>query len=577
MINCDICQVANDDALLFCKDCGGRLKRPTPAPAVDISPAPVVQAPQAPKPKLRSPILGGGSDEDFEDEPVRPAGKGKTKSSKGLRSPMLGGGGDDDFDEPEEHPVKRGKGGLRSPMLGGASGDDDSDEPEEPSPKRGKGGLRSPILGSSGDEPQAKPKGRSKGGLRSPILGGAADLDDDDDDDDYQPAPKGRGLRSPILGGGDKHAKHDIEFPHRHTDLPAPEEHENTGRPGKSRGLRSPLLGGDDGDFEEMPSIEAARPHGTSQSGRLRSPILGGGGDYIDDEYEEEDEAKPDDPTALRSPLLAVRAPRAEKPKAEAKAPAQPHQPPAVQQIQQPAPVHQPAPVPQAPLPSPTATGNSFTSFDPSASQTQMAAMPAPNQAPRYQPQPAPKPTNTNYNLGTPGQTLVNLDPAPAHNFNAPPAVPPNPPAAPPAPAAPAKPAAPQADNQDTGRKLGRSRLLGDSSAAGDDEEDDFSTPKDRRGRPDRRIGQRSGRRSLDIDSTDNDDDLATPDFPARPQAANPMAPLVMALVGLALLGKIWYVMTFGLSFLQSQPQVIADQLFTAILIIGAMMMALKK
>jgi hypothetical protein len=223
VINCDICQVANDDALLFCKDCGGRLKRPTPAPPAEVSPAPVAQAPQAPKPKLRSPILGGGSDEDFEDEPVRPAGKGKTKSSKGLRSPMLGGGGDDDFDEPDEQPVKRGKGGLRSPMLGGGSGDDDFDEPEEPSPKRGKGGLRSPILGSSGDEPQGKPKGRSKGGLRSPILGGAADLDDNDDDDDYQPAPKGRGLRSPILGGGDKHAKHDIEFPHRHNDLPAPE------------------------------------------------------------------------------------------------------------------------------------------------------------------------------------------------------------------------------------------------------------------------------------------------------------------------------------------------------------------
>jgi hypothetical protein len=104
-----------------------------------------------------------------------------------------------------------------------------------------------------------------------------------------------------------------LSFPHRHNDLPAPEEHENTGRPGKSRGLRSPLLGGDDGDFEEMPSIEAARPHGTSQSGRLRSPILGGGSDYIDDEYEEEDEVKADDPTALRSPLLAVRAPPVRK------------------------------------------------------------------------------------------------------------------------------------------------------------------------------------------------------------------------------------------------------------------------
>jgi hypothetical protein len=207
-----------------------------------------------------------------------------------------------------------------------------------------------------------------------------------------------------------------------------------------------------------------------------------------------------------------------------------------------------------------------------------MAAMPVPNQAPRYQPQPAPKPTNTNYNLGTPGQTLVNLDPAPAHNFNAPPAVPQNAPAAPPAPAAPAKPAAPQADNQDSGRKLGRSRLLGDSSADSDDDEDDFSTPKDRRGRPDRRVGQRSGRRSLDIDSTDNDDDLAPPAFPARrPQAANPMAPLVMALVGLALLGKIWYVMTFGMTFLQSPLPVLADQLATVVLIIGAMMMALKK
>lgn len=576
MINCDICQVANDDALLFCKDCGGRLKRPSPAPAAEVSPAPAVQAPQAPKPKLRSPILGGGGDDDFEEEPVRPVSKGKTKSSKGLRSPMLGGA-DDDFDQVDEQPVKKGKGGLRSPMLGGSGADDDFDEPEEPTTKRGKGGLRSPILGSGGDD-QAKPKGR-KGGLRSPILGGAADLDDDDDDDDYQPSPKGRGLRSPILGGGDKHPKHDIEFPHRHNDLPPPDEHESPGRPGKSRGLRSPLLGGDDGDFEEMPSIEAARPHGTSQSGRLRSPILGGGSDYIDDDYEEEDEVKPDDPTALRSPLLAVRAPRAEKPKAEPPAPAQPVAPQPQQvapQVQPPAPVQQMAPAPQAPLPSPTATGNSFTSFDPSASQTQMAAMPAPTQAPRYQPQPAPKPTNTNYNLGTPGQTLVNLDPAPAHNFNAPPAVPPAPLA--PAPAAPAPADKPAADNQgDTGRKLGRSRLLGDSSAAGDDDEDDFSIPKDRRGRPDRRVGQRSGRRSIDIDSSDDQDDVTSPGFPARPQAANPMAPLVMALVGVALLGKIWYVMTFGASIFQSGLPVLADQLATIVLIIGAMMMALKK
>ena len=138
MIQCDICQVANEDVALFCKECGGRLNS-----------AAAAEAPAPKRPKLKSPLLAGG-DDDYPEE-------------------------NDDFDRPA--PVKKGgkpakKGGLRSPMLGGAGGDDFEDDygDDAPSPAPSKpakkGGLRSPILGGGG--------------------GGGVNFDDEDDD---RPAP----------------------------------------------------------------------------------------------------------------------------------------------------------------------------------------------------------------------------------------------------------------------------------------------------------------------------------------------------------------------------------------------------
>lgn len=595
MIQCDICQVANEDVALFCKECGGRLN--TGAAQAE---------PPAPKrPKLKSPLLAG-SDDDYpedNDDFDRPAPAKKPGKKGGLRSPMLGGADNsrDDFDDegPAPAPPKPGKkGGLRSPILGGGGNFDDDDfEEERPAPaKKGKGGLRSPILGGGGG-------------------GGSANFDDDDDDLGDEPvAKKGKGgLRSPILGGGggggtdrghhNKHDKHEIEFPHRSHDLsthPSPqEEHRNSAAGSSHRGLRSPLLGGDDSDFEEMPSPETGRnPGGASKSHRLRSPILGGAGDDFYDEEEFEEESFDDggqDPTALRSPLLAARTPKPKAPPAPAPAAAPMPAPAPIPAPAPPAaPMPAPAPVsqvaPPAPMPAPAPIPNPYTqqSFNPNASQTQMPAQPqAPTGAPRYQPQPAPSPTNSHYRMSA-EQTLVQLQAIPENQrlqepgqHMASPAPAPTPSPVPPAPApVPVAPAPAPAQSDTTSKKL-RSRLLSDGGDSGDSEMDepDFHGPADRRMRTDRRAGSGTGRRFRDSNADNNidDEDVSFGSSASRggsaPGAAGGTATIAMGLVFAAFGAKVWLFMSYP-ALLTTSTQITVDQLASAIALIGTLWLA---
>ncbi|MBK8221152.1 MAG: hypothetical protein IPK73_09040 [Candidatus Obscuribacter sp.] len=568
MIQCDICQVVNEDAAQFCKECGGRLAKPMTAAIPE-------QSPVKPRPKLHSPILGG-ADDPLDEEPEAQT-MPKRKNKKGLRSPMLGGGDDDEFeeDEPQSEPQKRSGRGLRSPILGGKA--EESDRP------KGRGGLRSPILGGGAvddfDDEPAPTTRKGKGGLRSPMLGGSDDFDDDDEEFGTNPpaAPRKGGLRSPILGGGGGGAagKSHIEFPHRSHDLPESDDQAPVNHSKPPKGLRSPLLGGDDGDFEEMPAIDRGRGHGTSNSrpGRLRSPILGGSGDEFDDYSDDEDDSDDEpDENALRSPLLAVRAPRHEKPKAPTRP--EPERQNIEPETARPAPA--PSPMP-APLPAPQAhiqpqaqiqpqpsyeygvTGSQF-SASPGASSTQLPQMP--QAPPRYQPQPAPKPTNSNYRM--PEQTLIQLEPA---REPAPAPVPMQAPTAPAPPAAPA-PQKPLEEKNKQPEKL-RSRLL---SA---DEPDDFVGPSDRRALGDRRTGPRASRRSSDMQVDADDEDFS---YGAKGggNAPNSMAPMAMALIGVALIAKAWFIFSYFKGDPMTQTSMIADQLTSTVALIGAIMMVSK-
>jgi hypothetical protein len=293
VIECPVCHVSNDDQARFCLECGQRFSPPTSArPSGQGSqPSPTQGFPNKPannpymdnnsasgrnpqdenppkRPKLHSPMLQGDDmDDDYPtsvyaeipDRGAKPLGKGKPG---GLRSPLLGGGDDDDFDEAPRSPAKplkgappKGKGGLRSPLLGGA---DDEDDYEEDFPLRDKKSAsanttshfphrnRTPIA-----DPENLPApGQATGGrphLRSPLLEG--------DDDFEEPRTKQRpepmrGQKSP--GGG------------RFGAPPAP-----SGRPGK---LHSPLFdsadSNDDYYEEENEYVEIDDPN------VLRSPLL---------------------------------------------------------------------------------------------------------------------------------------------------------------------------------------------------------------------------------------------------------------------------------------------------------------
>jgi len=262
----------------------------------------------------------------------------------------------------------------------------DTTKPEPPKPRRK---LHSPILGGpesdfddsgyddfdrqddSQDFEASRPRGKKsspsqskKGGLRSPLLSAGdddydADLDDDNDYNDFNGHPnKGKkgGLRSPLLGGGGGGGGGKTEFPHRH----------------QNHGNR-PQMEGADHDFEEQmqePTLKS-KAGGASKSHHLRSPLLSGD-DYeeeFEDDYYDEDDAAPADPNALRSPLLAARSPRHEKPQATAPTP----RPAAMPQSPQGQPNYQPQRAP-----SPTQSQLNLAQQAPPAPLSAPPAPPAP-------------------------------------------------------------------------------------------------------------------------------------------------------------------------------------------------------
>ncbi len=302
MIQCPICQVLNEDGALFCAECGQRFSQasqpsqPAPAqPPTQAAPPPTPQIPSQPPPH---------------EAPSQENTESRQKGIK-LRSPMLGGG-EDDEDQGYEQPhlgklrgvgpkqSNTGRKHLRSPLLGD-SDDDDEDLEDSRSGRNLKGSEPTADYG---------PGTARKKKLRSPLLG----EDDDDDGQDFTPDGASRGkrpLRSPLLGqdsGGGDDAP-----PRARKAARAPEEHH--AQPHK-RGLHSPLLGGGedyDEDDDDPPGREAPRKGPTGKP-KLRSALLGGG-DYDEDYDDDWDEEDDDNPNVLRSPLLAA---KKKRPKPEA-------------------------------------------------------------------------------------------------------------------------------------------------------------------------------------------------------------------------------------------------------------------
>ncbi|HEY9754920.1 MAG TPA: zinc ribbon domain-containing protein [Oculatellaceae cyanobacterium] len=252
MRECSSCQAVNDNNAQFCLECGQKLAPPRGGAQPE--------EPQAAggRKRLHSPILGGY--EDVDDNPRRPADKQPRQAPKGKPA----------------H--------LRSPLLGGAD-DEYEEEFEEPAQKQGKG------------KPQGKP-----GKMRSPLLGGS------DSGEDYEED-------FPLRDRNNDHTP----FPHRNRPREADQAPKappaQQGGGGKAH-LRSPLLGGEDDYQEEQYEQPAGRgqqpnPGQAQRPQKLHSPIFdrsssggGGYGDYYDDDEQEEI----DDPSVLRSPLLAAKA-----------------------------------------------------------------------------------------------------------------------------------------------------------------------------------------------------------------------------------------------------------------------------
>ncbi|MBX3076281.1 hypothetical protein KF913_20385 [Candidatus Obscuribacterales bacterium] len=631
MIQCPICQVLNEDAALFCAECGQRFNQaPTSAPPQQPAAQPYqppLQAPNQPpvqnphqppsqldtlppdqppkpsKPKLRSPMLGAVEEEDGYEKPqmskLRGTSsarqEGSTTGKKHLRSPLLGGDDDDDSydDDQESSRSSRGKGKkssesqestaarkkrLRSPLLG-EDDDDDGDNDEDFAPEPGtKKHLHSPLLGDSGPS-RGGGKSAKKGSLRSPLLSG-----DDDFDEDEPPRSSKKSLRSPMLGGDND-----------------PEEHHGAGRHHKG-GLHSPLLGDADDYDDDEPSPRRAPMGGATTGGKpkLRSSLLGGGGGYDDDYDDDWDDEDDDNPDVLRSPLLAAKKkkrPKPEAPHAEA-APG----PAAHMQAAPP----QPAPPafpgqPSVPFPGPA---------EPQPPWQNTGAPPIPGAAPQgwpggAQPQPGqPWPPQ--------GQQPVHNPPLPAGS------VPGTPPwqnrmdggagpgldmaraaevpaivddndefrldiSAPSLPQAnfppseslssPPRTVPPQETSRPDPPKRGRSE---------DDDEDDLSGPKDRRVRverrkmPDRRFSSLLDEKGPSGGVPNYDDDYSV----GRPQgsAANAgMAKMMLGLGALAMGFKIYQFMEVSKSWdLSKLPMFVAEQFFSGLAIVGLIVLALS-
>ena len=601
MIQCQICQVTNDESAQFCRECGGRLQ-------------------------TAAPLQPSAATTHTESEPQEVAA--------------------------HVDPPKRQR--LHSPILGGGGGNDDDIDPPAPSFQRVKSGQGNP--GGSGSNPSLS---QGRRGLRSPLLGG-----DGDEMDEPDVAPRGKSGFGGFGGGKQKKT----EFPHRHHE--AEENHEQSQNPNAgsgsgsgsgpgaiggqkstgARGLRSPLLGGGAGDGDYAGGYEGDNPRASgkqSKSGRLRSPILGGGGggdDYYEDEIFDDQVEEINDPTVLRSPLLAARSPKHSNAGASMQGtPAMSNQnipvggPKAAPFVQGPytqasagnAPnfAASSPPMPQAqPDPANAQGGPNFAAFPPNQGN-QIGIIPqAPNQAPAYTPPPAPPapapampPANPEqYSYGVPasaGQnpnlSAQNMTPP---NYQAPMPKPPMPQQTGnslngmPRPNQQALPSADRSNdrpndsnnrsnnlNSSTGtgmepavdeaapkaRGMRGSKLLGDVS-------DDPIGPLDRRARfADRRGTSRGTGHGMSAVDDDEDDDQSfskgnrggSNNFGAPGSGgANPMAPILMALAVVALIAKGYYMSTYMGNpnlFTTALPATI-DQLTSMLVLVGIILFALK-
>lgn len=528
MIQCQICQVSNEDAAQFCRECGGRLNpgqplaAPSPAAGQNpnsSAPSPISeQAPPKPRPKLHSPILGSSGPEpsDYDEEPVTRKGRGQSQSQS----------------------LSTSRKGLRSPLLGGSEADDDYMDADEDEPTRGKGGLRSPMLGGGG-------------------------------------------------GGG---AKSKTAFPHRGDFEPEdsrPADRLDQGKP-HGKGLRSPLLGGSDFDPEESfddPGINSKASGQVKAHHRLRSPILGGGeSEYYDDEVFDEEVEEVEDPTALRSPLLAVRSPRSQS---QSQVQMQSQAKAELNQAQAPAPLQAPAPAPAPAPPTGPAPGQSMLSpqqqLPPLPYQTGPSAAPnlgpTPSQGqgnqPSFTPQPAPLPSNSQYNLAaqkyeygieqqptSAPTSRPTQEPISASSLSSP----------------PKRPLSQEPAAQNQPRPEVQNQAL--SSSDSSNSTDETTGPKERRSRERRQSRLIGTGNSPALD----DDELGysrSNDLSGRSQGSsspNPMAPLLMAASVMALIAK-GYSFSLQLAypdFIAKNMPFVIDQLATAAVFLCLILFAMK-
>lgn|GEM_PF-731515 len=636
MIQCQICQVTNDEAAQFCRECGGRLQSAPP--------------------------------------PAQPSSLAEPDSAQGAGA------------APAEPAPKRPR--LHSPILGGGGADFEDDEPQSPSFKRVKSGQGGNVPSQS----QAGTGGQRRGGLRSPLLGG--DVDDMDEED---VVPRGKGFGGGKNKKTEFPHRHHDDDGHDAGQMAAQSGtggQKSTG----ARGLRSPLLGGGaDDDYDEpAPRGGGQRP---TKPGRLRSPILGGGGDdYYDEEVFDEVVEEINDPTVLRSPLLAVRTPKAhaqpqaqaqpQHPQAADRAPmpgqpplqvqppmppqSQPQVQPQMQSQAQPPVMPEPAKAPFVQGPYTQASGGApnfalsggpnYQPFPPnpgnSGNAGNIVAPQAPTQQPAYSPPPAPpapagfsqeagqmqpssqmqQATSDSYSYGY----QAPLPPAPSSPATRPnqQALPPNPAAVmPPAPAASNFSAEPEAytkpsqiptpgsgssssstaSSTSTSAAKPSARATGTKFDAGRGEDDAEEVPKlkgmrgskllgdvsddpigplDRRSRfNDRRTTPRGNDRrgTKNTLAALHQDEEPVEDLPVSRgsfassgsmsggmsgggAAPNAMAPLLMATAVIALIAKGYYIASFASKpgvFAANMPATI-DQVTTMLVLVGIILFAIK-
>lgn len=529
MIQCQICQVANEDAAQFCRECGGRLNPGQPLATTAANP-PAESLPQAqtapakPRPKLHSPILGT-SEPEPEPQPEESGRKGRgssqsqSSSRKGLRSPLLGGG--DDMDTEDEPEPRASKSSLRSPMLGGGGHGGSS------------GGGSKTAFPHRGDfEPEdSRPTARLESGKHS-----------------------SKGLRSPLLGGSDFDPEESFDDPGIQAKA--------SGQVKAHHRLRSPILGGSEPD-------------------------------YYEDEVFDEEVEEIEDPNVLRSPLLAVRSPRNQSQSSSHAQPASSGQPMPGQTTGQPtispqAPAQAPSQAPAAPLNAGQAAQPQPLPPLPYQNQPPTQATAA-KLTPSYQPQPAPLPSNSQYNLAA-QKYEYGVNAAAANPVQVEPALSASAPLSSPNPSSLSSSST--AGTTPTGLSPAPAQLQSNQTVSAKSDSDEVVGPKDRRSPARERRQSRlvsgsstSGNTSNNYD-LDEDDDFSKRSYgtgrssmsSGSGSGSNPMAPLLMASAAIALTAK-GYVLSQQLGypdFIAKNMPYVADQLATGFVFICLIIFAIK-